>query len=305
MSKLIIPTENIQFSKLRGEHLKDLLLDIKDYYLTYRDTLNLSSDETFILKLGYEGIKTSIINNFLVNSKWTLSNDDKLAVGGLIISPELTDNHQTWINLKKICEFLNKEKSLTSFNAHGYIEINKGILGNNLNLWLLFLNLYAYYEHVLYRFGYGDKINNKSSHPIACLLYKDILSKKYESLEELFLSLKKIDKTKAINLEDKIEFRFFNATNEYIIWQNNINAIIKMLIKIKRKEIDFNILKEYSFYKENYYKEIDLQSVLEFIDIIFDNNLDKIYFLRQYLKDYRSGIGLKKTISSSTFIKKK
>lgn len=39
--------------------------------------------------------------------------------------------------------------------------------------------------------------------------------------------------------------------------------------------------------KEFYrYNIIDLKKSLEFVDLIFDNNLDKIYFLKQYLKDF-------------------
>jgi len=33
------------------------------------------------------------------------------------------------------------------------------------------------------------------------------------------------------------------------------------------------------------YENIDLEQALEFSDLIFDNNLDKLYFLRQYFKD--------------------
>ena len=36
------------------------------------------------------------------------------------------------------------------------------------------------------------------------------------------------------------------------------------------------------------YKEIDLTGSLELADLIFDNNLDKINFLKQYLKDMRT-----------------
>ena len=32
--------------------------------------------------------------------------------------------------------------------------------------------------------------------------------------------------------------------------------------------------------------EIYLNDALEFADLIFDNNLDKVYFLRQYLKSF-------------------
>lgn len=35
------------------------------------------------------------------------------------------------------------------------------------------------------------------------------------------------------------------------------------------------------------YNRINLPLALELVDMIFDNNLDKVYFLRQYLKNYQ------------------
>ncbi len=37
----------------------------------------------------------------------------------------------------------------------------------------------------------------------------------------------------------------------------------------------------------NMYNRINLPLALELVDMIFDNNLDKVYFLRQYLKNYQ------------------
>lgn len=37
------------------------------------------------------------------------------------------------------------------------------------------------------------------------------------------------------------------------------------------------------------YKGVYLDQAIELCDLIFDNNLDKIYFLRQYLKSYEIG----------------
>ena len=34
------------------------------------------------------------------------------------------------------------------------------------------------------------------------------------------------------------------------------------------------------------YNEIDIEEALEFSDLIFDNNLDKVYFLIQYFKNF-------------------
>jgi len=49
-----------------------------------------------------------------------------------------------------------------------------------------------------------------------------------------------------------------------------------------------NIVNKY-FNDIDCYSEIFLDQALELSDMIFDTNLDKIYFLRQYLKSYEVG----------------
>ena len=47
--------------------------------------------------------------------------------------------------------------------------------------------------------------------------------------------------------------------------------------------------KDNSYYDIALYDEIYLDQALELADILFDNNLDKVYFLRQYLKPFKIG----------------
>ena len=57
----------------------------------------------------------------------------------------------------------------------------------------------------------------------------------------------------------------------------NDDIIDKRRIKVE------NIISNISAYSLVY-----MEQVLEFVDLIFDNNLDKIYFLRQYLKSFKT-----------------
>ena len=99
---------------------------------------------------------------------------------------------------------------------------------------------------------------------------------------------------------DVIEFRCPNGTLDPVILQNNINLFVKMFLASKSGNIDVEVvenrfkknttdleLKEgkgvYGDY-ENFYDLIYIEQALEFADLIFDNNLDKVYFLRQYFK---------------------
>ena len=83
-----------------------------------------------------------------------------------------------------------------------------------------------------------------------------------------------------------------------------------MLISSKDKKIDSEFLDyklnhEYFPYLENeyLYNEVNLKKVLEFVDLIFDNNLDKIYFLRQYLKGFQDGYRTVTTLKAKKFVK--
>ena len=58
------------------------------------------------------------------------------------------------------------------------------------------------------------------------------------------------------------------------------NIINRRLQIIKEKEIPSNIIK---------YSRVYLNDPIELADLIFNNNLDKLYFLRQYYKDLSIG----------------
>lgn len=70
---------------------------------------------------------------------------------------------------------------------------------------------------------------------------------------------------------------------------------IKFLDYSKNKEFNKDIAekrirnKENSYYNIALYDEIYLDQALKLEDILFDNNLDKVYFLRQYLKPFKIG----------------
>ena len=86
-----------------------------------------------------------------------------------------------------------------------------------------------------------------------------------------------------------IEFRSANGTMNPIIWQNNLNFIVNFLLYAKGSKFDTKmILKRYieTEYKFELYDEIYLSQALELCDLIFNNNYDKVCFLKQYLKGF-------------------
>ena len=312
MNNFISDIKNDYFSYLRGNNLQEVLTEIENYFLTYRNTLNLPQDLTFGVELEYEKIFKIVTDEFLEANflyNWKSINDASLILGGEVVSPILKDDITAWKQLQKICQFLTKYNADTFHNAGGHIHMGANILGEDIESWKLFLKLYAVYEHVLFRFAYGDKLNarkeiknyafpSKHNLNMALLFLDDAVD-----LKDIYYAIPNHSRYQALNLcnipftiletqkklINTIEFRFPNASSSEVIWQNNINAFAKMLLTAKNKLIDEEFL-DYKIEesKDEYinYDFIDLKGALEFVDLVFDNNLDKTYFLRYILYLY-------------------
>lgn len=109
---------------------------------------------------------------------------------------------------------------------------------------------------------------------------------------------------------DHFEVRCFNGTLSPEIAQNNINLITRILVAVIEDRIDKNyVLTEYEKYKKKRYNfdrfcclldegkeitqynrlldgfnKVKMVKALKLADMIFDNQLDKCNFLKQYLK---------------------
>ena len=329
--EFIDSTKNDFFSELSGIDLQDLLYQTEKYLLGYRTGLGLPSDVTFGCEIEYEGISKKVTDKYISKgfSNWATDIDFSLESGGEIISPVMTDSIGCWQELRKICKYLSKKNVDTMHNAGGHIHIGASALGESLDAWRQFLKLYTLYESVIFRFAYGDKINwgarqLRFARPMADFIYcnlRDINSVTLLLDIKSMLTPLKLYRCFAINFcnvnaddpnynasKNTIEFRSPNATTNAIIWQNNVNAFAKILLAAKNGKLDEELLDyklENEFIpfagNEYIYNVIRLKKALEFVDLIFDNNLDKIYFLRQYLKDFQDGYNLKTMVRAKKF----
>lgn len=299
---------NIMFTKLTSKELKEILKYIDNKTLEYRDKLDIPEDITFGIELEYEKIPKEIVDLYIKKylPTWESSTDASLKNGGEVISQIMRDKPKYWTQIKKAYRLM--KYSDTYHNAGGHIHIGANILGDDLNKWKLYLKLYTAYENILYRFYYGDKLNGrkylfKYARPVADRFHGRIDD--IESIEDLKKLLYFNNKYNALNFNNNsflnsdspivnkntIEFRIPNATKSEIICQNNINTSIKQLLcvsEINEDFLDYKLNNEYiSFYDNPYlYNIVNLKNALEFVDLVFDNTQDKIYFLKQYLKNY-------------------
>lgn len=318
-------SSNDTFSKFSEIDKKELILYLEQFYLTYREQLGfLEAEEiTFGLELEFEyclveNIEKLLDNNNLIH--WLTKHDRSLNSGGEINSPILKDNLTTWKELKIICNILKENHVSVTENCGGHIHFGSILFGNNYENWLTLIKCWIAFEKVLFRFGYGetDKARrpiNRFAAPLSFRLQEFINSNniKFTNISiEQYISLLKERTCRrcAINFQNinldysmvhpknTIEFRFPNGTIEEIIWQNNVNTIGKMLLAIKTNKIDIEWLNNYiannkmhtSSNAISLYDNIYLLEALSFVDMVFDNNLDKLYFLRQYLKNYNKEI---------------
>jgi len=323
-------TRNDKFSNLKGIELQELIVHIQNYFLTFRDSLELNESVTLGFEIECEEIPFIKTQSFLRQnySKWLLETDGSLTNGGEVKTPILHDEYKYWQEVKKVCLYLKEHNVNTSRKAGGHIHVGSQILGDNVDYWRQFLKVYSLYESVLFRFFCGDKTNPRAemlhyAAPISNILFGRFSKmKKCKTIKEIYDEIPKI-KNHAINFlnvkcsevnsisnKNTIEFRSPNATVEEVIWQNNANAITKMLLAPKKGYIDEDLIdhklgfERLSTQKDIYlYFEINLKMVLDFVDLIFDNNLDKTYFLRQYFKDFNTSYVYKENFMAKKFVR--
>ncbi len=317
--KYLKPNSDNKLSTFNATDLLDLLYYLDNFYLILRKKLGFDNSITFGLEIECEHASKEKIKNE-INNEWKVKYDGSLSNGVEINSPILKDRISTWQNLKKVCE-ITKEHAKIGLNSGGHIHIGKQILGTKYESWLHFFKLWSTYENVIYRFCYGDFLTYRESmlnyaNPISNVLWKEYLNNKNgdKNYKEILKNVidsryQAVNFQNIDNIKNTIEFRCPNSTFEPVIWQNNVNLLVNILKYSKCSEFDDDLIQrrhrinEKNYNKLNFYNEIYLQQALELSDMIFNNNLDKIYFLRQYLKSFT--ISDKILEKSKEFIKNK
>ena len=305
---------NYEYYKLNNHDYNDYLFQLNNYEIEYLDELNIDKSITFGIEIEYERIKEDIVDQFIEYnySDWKSTYEKTINKGGEIISPILNDSKSVWKDLKRICEFLKINDALMDNEAGAHIHVGTSILGNDINKWHNLIGLYTAFEEVLYRFTNGERINPRKNIKVFAYPISIDLAKIYQSIlntnnvSDLPLLLDTEHRFQGLNFnntdfnnpetKDKkntIEYRMPNGTDEEIIWQNNINTLIHLTKAHINKDQLAYIKEEIEYIQDNYYNYehysyIDPKKAFLLADIIFDNNLYKTNFLRQYIKDMKT-----------------
>lgn len=243
---------------------------------------------------------------------WSVGKDNSLSNGAEITSPILVDDKKHWKDLKQVCDFIKQYGEISEHSA-GHIHFGTQILGKNKSAWVNFIKLWAVYENVIYRFAFNEYLN-KNPGIRYCKKMSNFLNEIYKSLSsdydiDIILRFLKEDRSHSINFQNvvltdsaipfgTVEIRSINGTLDPVIWQNNVNFFSKLLAYCNSGNFDMDIVlkREKKLFDFQNYHQLFIEQAIELSDMIFDNNLDKIYFLRQYIKDGETSLmPMKKT----------
>lgn len=327
------PSDNTKLAEFYNDDLEVLLSLINQYYLEFRQSLGFDEKVTYGFELEFENpqlenIKNGLIKNFL-DYRWYIKKDKSLDAGAEIATPILFDRKKDWDEFCLVCDIL-KNNSIIKQTCSGHIHIGTQVLGDSNSAWQNFLLLWAVYENIIFRFTAGEYINPR---PFVTTYAASVLTnfidvfftynwEKKLNLPNLRRALGyqgySFDHYQAINLSyaanhqfdyeehNTIEFRTPNGTLEPIIWQNNLNLFLALIRYAKSTKFDEDtILRRYQTIGNNMYNRIYLEQAIELADLIFVSNVDKVYFLRQYLKGFQETEHCGEFAKVRTFIKTK
>lgn len=319
----LYPQNNDQLSLMTKQELEELKHLLNNYLIDMRSTLGFDRKITMGLELEFafnppniDIFKRSIDLEREIKEKCPdlfncLKQEASFNYGREINTNVLTDSGFVWEYFYKMCNIVSKVANIND-RCGSHIHIGTQALGNNPEHWLNFLKLWSTYENIIFRFSYGEHLIHR---PIIDDYAKPEAQEFFDTYEKIssenpsvenILSHMSDSKCQAINFKNvrvgnyenmfyknTIEFRTPNGTLNPIIWQNNINFFVRLLEYSKSPNFDNDLLNarlqtsKLLFNNLYMYSQIYFKVALELCDLIFTTNLDKINFLKQYLKDFK------------------
>ena len=155
---------NDKLSELSDEDLKELIDLLKEYKLEYRSRLDLPKRSRFGVEIEIEyANKKKIYDKFAEEyseQDWYYKPDGTVFQGLEVVSPKLIDSEETWIRLKEVCELLS-ENGHTGETSSLHIHEDSRLINRSPKNTIKLLKLWAAYENIIFRFGYGEYLNGR------------------------------------------------------------------------------------------------------------------------------------------------
>ena len=263
--------------------------------LEYRSILTLPKDVNFGIELEMEDVDMIHVYNQVkstLGNNWNINKDDSLKPlrSAEIVSPVLQNTKDTWILIRKMGELLDKMNP--TYNKSSFQVNFDGSLLPKEEDRIRFLKLYAMYEDIIYRFSKGEDEEYRESletyaGPIILTL-KGLVNDPRCAIE-MFSNNKRYGIIFKTQKKDLIEFRTPNSTSNPILMQNYITTFYYLLKfatsnKYPKKEVDEYIDRYMKIYILESYERCNEEKAIQFADMIFPKQVDKAFFLHQYLK---------------------
>ena len=215
-----------------------------------------------------------------------------------IDSPILKNNKVMLKKLKDIFNYLYNNNASINLYSGNHIHYDISILKNKYKYYERFLKFFTVYEPIIYMFSCGElrHLRNKINTYAKEIGLDYQITFKYDNKKSInYLKQKYSSKDNAIRFSkfNTIEIRTPMGTLNPYINQNYILFFYKIFEYVTSNNYNeelinkkFNTLNRKSVLIE--YNNICNSDVLELSDMLYDNNLDKIYFLKQCLKLYNN-----------------
>lgn len=221
-----------------------------------------------------------------------------------IETPLLFANRELWLILKDLSD---RMKECEIDFSHSAFQVNVDVLYGFEDYYNLLL-FFRKYEHILLRFSksFFSSLRDMSRANSIRSYFKAsqgriVDERNFNSLvynKYYDLSFKYKDATPAGAPPNIVEFRSPNGCDEAWVWQNYINTfyhLVEYILSCDGTEVKSNYCKDNIL--ELPYNGLWLYDAISFVDKIFDEDIDKIYFLKQYIG--------KDTKEASEFIKRR
>lgn len=286
-----------------GEKVSDYKNDeafknnLRNFEIPYREGLNFPEYITF----GVE-IETNAIGYWpafklrKLFAPWKIKCDFSVSNGSEFISPILKDSPKSWKEVRNVCRFLkDKSKEFDMDPGGAHIHIGAQVFKNGFDTIKRFIKLWNVYEDIIIDFSRGEytegRIRQKHFAGSARerIDYVLDMSSKYNIGTDIlgYISRKyalNFSNFKSCELGKKntVEIRCPNGTIEETIWQNNVNFFVKLVDFANSDKFDDEFINRR--YENKEYAQ-GFEGACELADMIFDNSLDKLCFLRQYMSD--------------------
>ena len=232
--------------------------------------IEFANDEKILDEIYYDSLKYFIPIKFQINHKlyliffnrWILDHDLSVSkningkyYGGEVSSRILTDDIESWKELKKICKLLKSNNSYIDTHCGGHINIDISSYLNNPKFFEVLYKTIIVYEDEISKFYMGDMYKIRDSKEKYAKSMKDRLfnninkvnfyNKDFiENIRENSLSFRIEDGINFFKLykSSLMEIRYPNSSLNPNIIQNNINFSLSLISAIGEDKIDLDFL---------------------------------------------------------------